>query len=162
MFVRVGGTYNYQDSLKVIDNYYGPSVLMPLVEVLNDNVDPMTVGTYEITLQVTDPSGNVSEILHRPVLVYYTTGVEKVDKNTMMAYPNPSTGTFYLKFKEQPAKDARIEVLNVTGQKIFETSGEDLQSGNFSVNLGDAPNGVYFVRLVSGSTVSTQKLTIQH
>jgi hypothetical protein len=69
-----------------------------------------------------------------------TVGIDEISysKSTVIIYPNPSSGIFYLGniAKEEIEK---TEVYNYTGEKVFE------QKGNLrELNLSGAAAGIYF------------------
>jgi hypothetical protein len=59
-----------------------------------------------------------------------------------------------------PADDyaAQIQILNSAGQVVFTGT---TTSSNSTVNVSDLPKGIYFVRVLSNSGASSQKLVIR-
>ena len=55
----------------VEDNYYSNDELFPIVKIHSHNVNIWKAGVYFINYEVTDPSGNKSQIMMRPVFVKY-------------------------------------------------------------------------------------------
>lgn len=86
-----------------------------------------------------------------------TVGVQEL-KNSLLAqvYPNPSNGAFTVKAVKNFNS---IEVLNVTGEKVYSAS---LNGTELNVNLENQPKGIYFYRLTSdNNTLKTGKIIIQ-
>ena len=66
-------------------------------------------------------------------------------------YPNPAAYTLSL----QGVKDARIDIYDINGRKLFETKAatETLQ-----VNVSGYPKGLYLIRIQKGTVSVTKKL----
>ena len=69
--VCAGTPFWAMSDVSVEDNYYGSSELLPLIQVIGHNVNIWRAGVYYINYQVTDPSGNKSQVVLRPVMVQY-------------------------------------------------------------------------------------------
>ena len=74
----------------------------------------------------------------------------------MSVYPNPSKGTFTVNVAAPLADGAVIEVLDITGKRVY---SESLYSLNNTITL-DAEKGLYLVKVITGSKILTQKLLI--
>ena len=91
------------------------------------------------------------------------------DNKTFRFYPNPSNGKFTLQSDDGSGPDAiwsdnhqqsRIEIFDITGEKIFELTGVESQA-SCEIDLSSAPDGAYFVRINDRRGIYTQKL-IKH
>jgi hypothetical protein len=71
-------------------------------------------------------------------------------ENDFFIYPNPSDGRFLIGGDLSEIKN--IEVLTITGQKIF--GSEAPQLFDRSIDLSDQPKGIYFVNLTTKKTGS--------
>jgi hypothetical protein len=72
----------------------------------------------------------------------------------MQIYPNPSTGSFYIKYHSSVEK---IIIYNSIGELVFVK--EPLSSSrehNISINK----NGLYFISIYKGGQITNKKLTI--
>ncbi|MCF6360608.1 MAG: T9SS type A sorting domain-containing protein [Cyclobacteriaceae bacterium] len=76
-------------------------------------------------------------------------------------YPNPSNGTFNLKFAGKE-KSTMVRVTDINGKEVY---AEDLQ--NFSgiydkeINLAGLKKGIYLLQVVQGSKVVNKKIVIE-
>ena len=90
-----------------------------------------------------------------------TTGLGKLSfdlNSNLNVYPVPShDGSLYIESKN--AQDvSKIEVLDILGNVVLTNSAKN--EAKIKLNLSDMPNGNYFVRMYSGSSVSTKKIVI--
>ena len=78
---------------------------------------------------------------------------EVVEPMTNAIYPNPTNGNVTI----QLAKESNVCIFNAVGQIVKRL---DKVSGLQLVDLSDAPKGLYFVQIQSGSNVEIQKLIV--
>lgn len=115
-----------------------------------------TTGNTTYTVTITDYCGNVST---DAVFVHYDAfcprrmaNPDMVEANVVELYPNPAHGSFTISTNDANAKT--IIVYDVTGKIILqkETAAEQQQ-----IDLGDAPAGIYLVKIISGGNVTMQR-----
>lgn len=155
--------------LTTTDNYYGPNVLLPRVEIVQQNVNPWEEGNYFITYKVTDPSGNVSAPLTRQVVYTYwprcfssTVGVDaqKAIEDVVNVYPNPSNGLISIDLKGLLAENVQIEVFNQIGQSVYNAVYSESKSV-FEIDLRGMTAGVYTIKLISNGQVISKRVVLQ-
>ena len=78
------------------------------------------------------------------------------------AYPNPFNPTTTMSFNIPYNSRVVIEVYNINGSNVATLSDQEYVSGYHSVtwNADSFSSGVYFVRMVAGSYMSTQRITL--
>jgi len=82
-------------------------------------------------------------------------GIEDTDQDITSLYPNPSNGNFNILLKEE---FDLLEIFSITGQMVYSVNISGL---TVSVNLPDARQGMYFIRLTNqDSGVSNSKRII--
>jgi hypothetical protein len=80
--------------------------------------------------------------------------------SNILIYPNPSQGTFTIQ-SSVVSGQLSVEVYNMLGEYIYQT---EITNFNYTASLNlDAPNGVYFIRVISEKqgVVMNDKIVIQ-
>ncbi|MFZ4799896.1 MAG: T9SS type A sorting domain-containing protein, partial [Bacteroidia bacterium] len=75
-------------------------------------------------------------------------------------YPNPSYGTFNVKFKGIEATEYSIEIVDIIGKKVYNSQGIILLDNNIQLDLSYLNAGTYFMKMVNGKDVQTKQLVI--
>ena len=82
-------------------------------------------------------------------------GVEEVvTTKENVIYPNPTEGSFTLEL----AEESSVSVFNMMGQAVMHL---EKVSGIQQMHMENAPKGLYFVQIQSGSNTETKKLIIE-
>lgn len=63
-------------------------------------------------------------------------------------YPNPTTQHLFIQFDNPDARPGLVQVLNANGDRIYETNINEWTEDNLSVDLANAPHGLYFLRVI--------------
>src|SRR5690606_33137836 len=82
---------------------------------------------------------------------------EVILEERTLIYPNPTSGIFTIQFQE-PLEDLQIEVYNAVGKLVL--TNQMAGKHNSVINLSNYSNGIYYIRLMSGSTSVTKKLNL--
>ena len=83
-------------------------------------------------------------------------------KPGMSVFPNPATSQINILYNTQNNGEADIVILSELGsQLIRKTVGTTAGKNNFSFNIGQLSNGVYFVKLIDGKNMYIKKLVVQ-
>ena len=95
------------------------------------------------------------------VVVDLATGISSsLEGNRIFnAYPNPSSGEFYIDVKSIESKGI-IEIMNMTGEIILR---KNLNTGiqTVGVDISGFAKGIYILRLYTGSIASSQRLVVE-
>jgi hypothetical protein len=165
--VCAGDPFWAMSDVSVQDNYYGNNDLFPLVKILSHNVNVMRAGMYYINYQVTDPSGNKSQVVLRPVMVRYAPDCENSFVGTehlgladqVQVYPNPSAGEVTLDFALNNMEPITIEVTNLVGAKVA-TYTFNGGFGSQVLDLGKFGQGTYLLNIRNQKETTTKKIVI--
>jgi hypothetical protein len=165
--VCAGDPFWAMSDVSVEDNYYGNNELFPLVKILSHNVNVMRAGMYYINYQVTDPSGNKSQVVLRPVMVRYAPDCENSFVGTenlgladqVQVYPNPSAGEVTIDFALNNMESITIEVTNLVGAKVaaYTFNGG---FGSQVLDLGKFGQGTYLLNIRNQKETTTKKIVI--
>ena len=167
--VCAGTPFWAMSEVSVEDNYYSNEELFPLVTIHSHNVNIWKAGVYFINYQVTDPSGNKSQIMMRPVFVQYPPDCENsfmaVDKmplnKQVVISPNPTSGKVKFDFAMNNNEPVQIVISNMLGTQI----GQMTARGGFGTESFDFSNyssGTYLVRVTNHGQSFTQKIVVSH
>jgi hypothetical protein len=165
--VCAGTAFWAMSDVSVEDNYYGSSELLPLIQVIGHNVNIWRAGVYYINYQVTDPSGNKSQVVLRPVMVQYPPDCENsfLGKENMtlseqvMVYPNPSKGEVTVDFALNNMEPVTIEVTNIVGAKVASYTFNG-GFGSQTLDLGKFGQGTYLLNIRNQKETTTKKIVI--
>jgi hypothetical protein len=165
--VCAGTPFWAMSDVSVEDNYYGSSELLPLIQVIGHNVNIWKAGVYFINYQVTDPSGNKSQVVLRPIMVQYPPDCENsfLGKENLslseqvMVYPNPSAGEVTVDFALNNMSPITIEVTNLVGAKVA-TYTFNGGFGSQLLDLGKFGQGTYLLNIRNQREATTKKIVI--
>lgn len=160
---------NYQDSgIDYSDNYYSNSSLTVQQEGSFLTYGTQVPGIWSLRYKVTDPSGNTGYSAWRNIGVLEanigpcTSGME-VNGNaeeSIVVYPNPTTGKFTIAINLPSQQELDITVTNALGQTVAKIEGGMLQQGLFNLDLSSQAGGVYMLNIYGTARVMTKRLII--
>ncbi len=146
---------------EVVQNYNAGYGKLLFNSVL-DNLEPET-HYYLSAFAETDQGMHYGDVVD---LHTYISRHSDADSIQLNVYPNPSDGIFHVSFEYNKVDHATITISDLNGKIIHSSiipvnKFDILQEKQF--NLGNnLKNGVYFVTLNIGSSISSRKLIIQH
>lgn len=87
-------------------------------------------------------------------------------KNNLLAqalkvYPNPSAGVFHLELPVLKPSKVGVSVANVLGQQVYEAQTQADEQLQHTIDLSQAPKGVYFVKVQIDGRFATQKIVVE-
>ncbi len=77
-------------------------------------------------------------------------------------YPNPSNGSFNLKFDTASFERVQLQLFDVTGRLVGEKNYQNV-TGRFSENISfsNTSKGLYLLKVINGSKQTTRKIVIE-
>ncbi|MDN5348723.1 MAG: hypothetical protein PWQ54_119 [Bacteroidales bacterium] len=90
------------------------------------------------------------------------TSIDEQLQQPFTLYPNPANDYFQLKTEAITVPQARLEIYNIIGTKVFAqevTFGADQQM--VTIQIDNFKSGLYFVKLINGNSAFTQRLIIE-
>jgi PKD repeat protein len=114
---------------------------------------------FNVTLIVSNNCG--TDTIVKTVAITGITDVAGNDLNVSV-YPNPTKGLFNVSLNGTTSSETQVNVYDLQGRKVNTTN---LQSNGSTmdalIDLSGNGSGIYIVKVLSGSQVSTHKLVIQ-
>ncbi len=104
--------------------------------------------------------GPMSEGLE--VMVDNFTAVGELEDNTQLSiFPNPNSGEFTIELKGENLDQVDILIYDITGTIVYSEIGLKAENGFSSrINLGEYPQGMYFVKVSHDNGASVRKLLL--
>jgi hypothetical protein len=130
-----------------------------IIGATSKNYTPAFSGNY--TVQVTDIYGCQMTSAGFNYVVSSLVNLPATEIGLLVS-PNPSKGSFVIRFNVEKRDDVKIEMKNIQGQNIYERSLSRFQGTfNEQLNLQTLAAGVYILRIRQGNKVYHQKLVIE-
>lgn len=164
-FVSVPGTMDYGLGIMRRDNFNGHDVYShggTNLGFINENIaDPETGVTISVLTNQDSISNSILlfKVVHalHNVTLDEATDIDETGLHTLSIYPNPANDFVYINVDQQ--QNMKLYVYDVMGRLLIE---DELQQEKM-LNVATLTNGSYILKLQApGSTVSVQKLFIQH
>jgi hypothetical protein len=130
---------------------YSVQQVLETASAINENyVDGKVNNKYLVC-----PESNVTTATTRRML---PVAGEVLTQGVFSVYPNPSAGNFRLTSSFEGK--VRVQVLSANGTVVQDRNIQANKGQLLNFNLGDVPQGIYMIRLISGKSVQTQKLVV--
>ena len=149
-----------------------------LIDPNDAGSDPMVItGSHNFTTAANTKNDENTVIIHDATIanLYYqefvkrfTTNGGEIDKPSgvnefrisdfgFRIYPNPTDGKFTLQISDFGFAFSDLKVINMLGQIVYQSENANPKS-EINFNL---PQGMYFLQMNDGKTISTQKIVVQ-
>jgi hypothetical protein len=88
---------------------------------------------------------------------------EQINVEGLVIYPNPVSGNANVSFHLASAQDVSVMVYNTIGERVFDQGARMMNAGSHTIQINGSnwSPGVYFVRILAGTTVTTEKITVR-
>lgn len=120
-------------------------------------------GIYEVVLIAGNAVGSDSITKSCYIEVEVSTAVNEFTVNSLQftIYPNPADDELVINQLSLEKNISTLEVFDVHGKKVWNTIIPPSTS-NFKLQTSNFPNGIYLVRLFSGTDAFSEKVIIRH
>ncbi len=114
---------------------------------------------YRVMLTVTTPDGCDCIDSSNYITTDWGVGVEGLQKGGVQIYPNPSNGMITIAMDKEAETGAKVEVMDAAGRVVrsAEMIGKEMK-----MDLSDAAEGLYQVRVISATSISTGRIFIRN
>lgn len=123
-----------------------------MLDLLVQTGKSQQAGDYSLEYNI----GPLPDVMAAYYTIYAGLGMEDVQNNPAIVYPNPNTGNFNLFAPEAKIDASTFTVTNMYGQTV-EFSISETGNGILNVNISSASAGIYFTHFsVEGKTYVTK------
>lgn len=100
-------------------------------------------------------SGDTSAAVSEATIPLCSTGISEPGTTgiSVTIFPNPSAGIFTIESAELP--DLSFKVFNLEGEEI------SLKQDEHNIDLSAFPKGIYFVRIINGTSILNRKIVVR-
>lgn len=116
--------------------------------------------TYTVTLTATNECGSDT---YTDTVALSTIGLDDLFLNgDVSVYPNPTKGEFTIDMTVLGTSDITVQVENMLGAIVYESTPSSVQGTHSeNISLGNAPAGMYFVRVLAGEQQLVKKIIVE-
>lgn len=126
----------------------------------NDSVEQVTVDA-DNNVWASTLNGGLTFLASDPVAPKVVTALEVASvENTLEVYPMPCTTEVHLKFNPS-TNDARIQVFNLSGQKLSDASYTVPQGGQLTLPVQTLSKGLYLLKVSTKGATVCKRLIVQ-
>ncbi len=88
--------------------------------------------------------------------------LDKLEIENLSFNPNPSNGKFSLEFKTPGTGETVVEIYDMNGRRVYQETMPNFE-GNYKneIDISHENQGVYLLKIVQGSKVSTRKIILE-
>ncbi|MCB0704520.1 MAG: T9SS type A sorting domain-containing protein [Saprospiraceae bacterium] len=124
----------------------------------NEDLTGLSSGIY--FLEITDANG--CSVLSEPFIIENQVGTSwLLSNNSMNLFPNPAKDEFEVKLVLPEARDAQLQLFDLTGRMIRLEDSKTAGQHHWRIGVEDLPSGIYLVRIqVEGQSIS-KKLIVE-
>lgn len=118
---------------------------------------------YTGTINVSYSDMNTDSIWNTQKVPVTISGFLSVKDNKVESqvsiYPNPASDILYVTFKNYESKNLQYSIINQLGQVVKQEKLNNI-TGNFSTNINNLNNGIYFVKIEFANNSIYEKIVI--
>jgi len=104
----------------------------------------------------------ISDVNYPDVVSPESAQFQIIEQPKIDVYPNPSTTSVTVQFNENSNEHYTLTLYNRYNMRVMSKPVNTSSTKQVRINTSDLPNGIYFLRLVSGKGVISKKIIVQH
>ncbi|MFN0214397.1 MAG: T9SS type A sorting domain-containing protein [Saprospiraceae bacterium] len=104
---------------------------------------------------------DTQESVHENVSERSLPNAEAAANMEVSVFPVPATDVLNVRYTAQPDVALNLALVSATGQQVFAESVKTDGSNQWSMNLQEIPNGLYFLTLQIGTEKSVKKVVVE-
>jgi hypothetical protein len=117
-------------------------------------------GTHSWTVVVTDEN-NCTSSATSTVNFYDCTGIDEPGINAAEIYPNPSNGTFTIRFAKATSKTVNLTIADAAGNEVYQLNNATPGNKELKVRVPGLAAGIYMVKITDDNKISSLRLIIK-
>ncbi len=165
--INIDKKFNYVDrNIELISNNHILFTSSLGIRILNMESTQLFLITNNRAGSITLLKNNNSFFYASDVYAGVVTGLDKIvssvkiEKNTEMVYPNPTTREINLSKLEFKSGNLKIIIADINGKEIKLLFNGYYEQQNLVFNIGDLSNGTYLLKIQNANEVKTQKIIV--
>jgi hypothetical protein len=122
-------------------------------------------GVGEVIVVFNEIGVNKFDTIHFRGITSKLSGINEIKShnNEYKLYPNPACRSVNLSFKQDKQKPEKIELYSVVGKKVKDISCNDfVNESEIIISTEDLANGVYYMKISSGTSQKTLRLSVSN
>ena len=132
--------------------WYDCTTGLPIVGATSQSYTATESGSYQVLIET---NGCVNESICEDVEVSTSNIFENEAKFDVNLYPNPSNGIFKLDLEGLNNNQIDLSVMDVSGKVVYAKSiASNSNKLIVPMNISNAEDGVYFIRISAGTTIT--------
>jgi len=117
------------------------------------------LGTYTVTLIITNDNGCTDTATKEIVVVQYNGGEELDDKPGLSVYPNPVSSHLYINFTMPQEESSWLKIHNTLGELVYSARDMSKKSDVIELNIAFLPKGIYYLTVAGNWGTTVNKFT---
>ncbi len=86
---------------------------------------------------------------------------ESDPENSLKVFPNPSSGKVYVEISSNNSHNTSVILSDVMGDELYKIDDQNFTRKNrYEIDMNRFANGIYFIKVNSGSLVETRKISV--
>lgn len=149
-------------ALATVTGYQTTAYVPAVTDWRNESVSlSLFAGQPDVLIVFNAVSGFGNNAFIDNINIDLSTGInENYLSKYISVYPNPSDGKIYMDVNFDQAKDVKVEIFNLVGEKVSSMDITNTVGGIYPVDLTALANGSYVVKITADSETLVQPLQI--